>query len=97
MLPTAAIVSQVVAVVLLIGIAVGLVRAYRERGTSSTPVGTLEQVQGAAVVLAVVGLALSTFVDADVVDAVWVVGVFGTAALALVRWRRGERPLPRWM
>lgn len=88
-------VAVVAAVVVLLGVATRLARAYRDRGKPGrADVPRLEQAQEAVITLAVVGLAVGALVDSGVADAALVVGVFSAVALGVVRWRRGERPFP---
>lgn len=92
MLPLASAVAQVAGVVLLIGIVVSLVRAFRERGTRA--VDPLERAQVVAIVVAGTGLALDTFLRSDVVEVIWTIAVVVAVVLGVVRWRRGASPLP---
>lgn len=96
--PTASVFDGVVvvaAVALLIGVALRLVRAFRERGAPGGPsVPPLELAQIAAITLAIVALASGSLVDSDIADVVFVVGVLTTLGIGAVRWRRGERPFP---
>jgi hydrogenase-4 membrane subunit HyfE len=94
--PLASIVVQGASVVLLAATAVLLVLAFRRRHDAPRTRTRLETVQTGTIVLAAVGLGLSAFVDTEVVDALWVVGVFATLAIAVARWRRREPVLPFW-
>ncbi|WP_026910335.1 hypothetical protein [Patulibacter minatonensis] len=97
MLPTASVsgvVFQVAAVAVLLGIALNLVRVYRERGTRSS-VGPLERGQEVAIWFGIGGMALSVLTDVEDFASLTVVALVVVIVLAVVRRRRGEPVLPR--
>jgi uncharacterized membrane protein YhaH (DUF805 family) len=94
--PTGSVVTQVAGVVVLLAMASLLVLALRDRGNSWRRMNGLGRAQTVAAFVTAVGLGVAPLVDSEVVVAIWVVGVFVTLAVTLVRWRRREPVFPSW-
>lgn len=97
MVPVASVAFQAAGAIVLVATIGMLVQAYRGRGAATRSPSRLERAQAAAITIAAVGLAVSAFVDSEVISALWTAGVFATLGIALLRWRRNERPVPDWL